>query len=197
MRLPAALLAISSAALLLAGCSGGDNGAPSSAAPTPSTSTITTTTTPTTLATPTVAVPTGTLPVSIAASEGARLSVTRVRLGEHPGFDRVVFDFGGNGTPGANVSFTDDPRWDGSGDAVPIQGATVIQVTITGVGYPFDTGVDAFTGGVTGIGGITGVQVGGPFEGQALAFIGVGKATPGVRVSTLTSPTRLVIDIAR
>lgn len=164
------LLATSSAAVLLAGCSGGDDAVP---------------------------VPTGPLPVSIAASEGARLSVTRVRLGEHPGFDRVVFDLGGMGSPGANVSFTDDPRLDGSGERVAMTGRSVIQVVITGVGYPGDTGVGAFTGRVGGVGGITGVQVGGPFEGQVLAYIGVDAENPGVRVSTVASPTRLVVDIAR
>ncbi len=195
MRFASTLLATSSAAVLLAGCSGGDNAVP---APSTTTTTITTTSTqatPTT--TPDIAVPTGTLPVSIAASEGAQLSVTRVRLGEHPGFDRVVFDLGGMGTPGAMVSFTDDPRLDGSGERLAMVGRTVIQVVITGVGYPGDTGVSAFTGRVDGVGGIAGVYVGGPFEGQVLAYIGVDAENPGVRVSILASPTRLVIDIAR
>ncbi len=142
-------------------------------------------------------VPTGSLPVSQAASADARLSVTGARVGEHPGYDRVVFDFAGTGTPGWTVRFTDDPRRDGSGEPVSIPGTSIIEVVLTGLGYPDDTGHPAFVGVVDGVGGLTRVDVGGVFEGQALAFIGTNATNPGVRVSALSSPTRLVVDIAR
>ncbi|MCK0439117.1 hypothetical protein MUG78_06460 [Gordonia alkaliphila] len=142
---------------------------------------------------------TGTLPVQHDASTNARLTVTDVRVGGHDGFDRVVFEFGGVGTPGWRVQFTDDPRQDGSGDPVIVPGRAVIAVTLIGVGYPGDTGVAEYSGPnpVAGVGGITQVNLEGVFEGQQLAFIGVSAAQPAVAVSALSSPTRLVIDIAR
>ncbi|MFZ2510348.1 MAG: hypothetical protein WAW85_04570 [Gordonia sp. (in: high G+C Gram-positive bacteria)] len=143
------------------------------------------------------AVPTAALPQEQAASESARLSVTGVRVGRHDGFDRVVFDLAGTPSPGWMARFTDDPRRAGSGDRVEIAGRSAIQVTITGIGYPSDTGVEPFIGAVGGEGGVTQVDVAGPFEGQAVAFIGSAAENPAVRISTLSSPTRLVVDIAR
>lgn len=207
MRYPRVFLAVGAASVLLvSGCSGDE----SSSAPSTSTTVVTpsdpVTTDPTTdsMVTETVtetatatAVPTGTLPAEQAASDGARLAVAGVRVGQHEGFDRVVFDLAGTGTPGWTVRFTEDPRRDGSGEPVAIDGKRVIQVTITGVGYPADTGVEPFVGDVEGEGGVTQVDVAGPFEGQAVAFIGSEAENPGVRISTLSSPTRLVVDIAR
>lgn len=208
MRYARALLAVGTmSVLLVTGCSGDDSAPSASSGPTASTSVVTPsdpgpaassavadTATETTSREP---IPSGTLPAEQEASDGARLTVTGARVGEHDGFDRVVFDLAGTGTPGWIVRFTDDPRRDGSGEPVSIDGKSVIQVIITGVGNPGDTGVDPFVGEIAGNGGITEVDVAGPFEGQAAAFIGSEAENPAVRVSTLSSPTRLVVDIAR
>ncbi|WP_298445954.1 hypothetical protein [Gordonia sp. (in: high G+C Gram-positive bacteria)] len=203
-RYVAVLAAGASATVLLAGC-GDDDGRSSQASGSPvapvSTATTTRTVTSVETLTPTVGepLPTGALPQSRAASGDARLSVTDVRVGRHDGFDRVVFELGGRGTPGWRASFTDDPRRPGSGDPVEVPGKTVIALTILGLGYPADTGVPAYAGPnpVTGTGGITRVTLTGVFEGQADAFIGVAADRPGVRITTLSGPTRLVVDIAR
>ncbi len=197
-----AVVGTAATVLLVAGCGGADAPSvsttmttivtpsdPVTAEPTESTATVTETTTRT-------AAPTGTLPTEQAPSHDAQLSVTGVRIGQHDGFDRVVFDLAGTGTPGWLVRFTDDPRRDGSGEPVEIDGRRVIEVIITGIGYPGDTGAAPFIGVVDGQGGITAVDVAGPFEGQAVAFIGSAAENPGVRVSALSTPTRLVVDIA-
>ena len=44
---------------------------------------------------------------------GNGLGLTGVRVAHHPGFDRVVFDLGGNGTPGWRVEYTTRPRYEG------------------------------------------------------------------------------------
>lgn len=160
--------------------------------------TSTVTDTVTTSSQPQLPVPTEKLPQQQDAS-GAKLSITEVRVAEHPGFDRVVFEFGGTGTPGWDVDFTTDPRREGSGEPIDILGESVIRVTINGAGYPDDVGVPSYDGPnpVAGVGGVTQVVVEGPFEGQSVSFIGVNANDPNVRVSALSSPTRLVLDIAR
>lgn len=155
-------------------------------------------TTQNTSPTPTAeAVPTARLPLS-APAVGAALTVTDIRVGAHSGYDRVVVEFGGKGTPGYDLRFTDDPRQDGSGDPVSVPGRSVIQLVINGVRYPGDTGIPEFTGPkpVPGLGQVTQVNWFGVFEGQQRLFVGVDADQPAVRVSTLTGPTRLVLDIA-
>ena len=115
---------------------------------------------------------------------------------EHPGFGPRRLRPGRNGHPGAMVSFTDDPRLDGSGERLAMVGRTVIQVVITGAGYPGDTGVSAFTGRVDGVGGIAGSTSADRLRVRFWPTSASTRRNP-VRVSTLASPTRLVIDIAR
>lgn len=201
--------AVAATALLLTGCSQTDPGAPTEGAAATVTDRVTHTDTVTApsagdrslpgpaTSPPAVSVPTGTLPATRAPSAGAQLTVTQVRTGAHEGFDRVVFEFAGTGTPGWRIDYTDLPTEAGSGHPVELPGAGVISVALTGVGYPFDTGRTPFTGTVPGAGGITQVQVGGPFEGEVLAFVGTATPRPAVTVSSLTAPTRVVLDIAR
>lgn len=177
----------------LAGCGGADS--PSATV----TETVTSGPPAATSSAETAAAPTGSLPVSSEPSDVSALTVTDIRVGAHDTFDRVVVEFGGSGVPGYDIRFTDDPRKDGSGTPVTIPGRSVIQVVINGVGYPFDTGVAEFDGPnpVPGAGSITEVAWGGVFEGQSRLFVGADAAEPAVRVSTLQSPTRLVLDVGR
>lgn len=142
--------------------------------------------------------PTGAVPVSHPASGGARLSVTGVRVGHHDAFDRVVFDLGGKGSPGWRVDYTDAPAQPGSGKPITVSGDSVLQVVLTGLGYPMDTGVEEYSGPnpITGVHNVPQVHLTGVFEGEAVGFIGVNADKPAIRVTTLTNPTRLVVDIA-
>jgi len=134
------------------------------------------------------------------ASPGAGLTVTGVRLGSHDGFDRVVYDLGGSGTPGWIVGYTERAVQDGSGRELDIAGDSVLEVRITGSAYPFDSGVTPYAGpdpatdpAVPGIAGVSTPLV---FEGVSQSFIGVTGEQPAFSVSALSSPTRLVVDIA-
>ncbi|MBD0023854.1 hypothetical protein GII33_14210 [Gordonia pseudamarae] len=144
------------------------------------------------------AAPTGTVPTTHRASDGAALSVTGIRVGHHDGFDRVVFDLGGSGTPGWRVDYTDEPTRPGSGAPITVRGRSVLQVVLIGLGYPMDTGVDEYTGPnpVDGVHTVEQVHLTGVFEGEAVGFIGVDADKPAVRVTSLTNPTRLVVDLA-
>ena len=131
---------------------------------------------------------------------GGPLSVTSVRVASQDGFDRVVFELDGNeaGEPGWRVEYTDAPSSQGSGDSVDVTGGATLALLITGVGYPFDTGVDEVSGDPTlpaGLGVVEDVVLGAVFEGQYEAFIGVSTERP-FTVTRLADPARVVVDIA-
>ncbi len=129
----------------------------------------------------------------------ALLSVTDIRIGRHDGFDRVVFEADGTGTPGWDVRYVDAAQSQGSGDAIEVDGGAVLQVTITGVGIPADTGVEEYSGpdrlsaGDTEV--VTEVVWDSTFEGTSVAFAGVAEETP-FRVYLLEDPARVVLEVA-
>jgi hypothetical protein len=140
-------------------------------------------------------------PSSVATSppgEGSLLGLVEVRTGRHAGFDRVVLELDGAGTVGWRVAYTDDPRLAGSGHAVEVAGAAALQIDVSGVGYPFDTGVPAYGGPdrLPGPGAsVAEVVVGNLFEGLQGVFVGAQDELP-FRVLRLSAPERLVVDVA-
>ncbi len=133
-----------------------------------------------------------------AASGDALVTVTDIRTGRHDGFDRVVFEVEGEGLPGWDVRYVEDPVEQGRGNPVEVAGDAVLQVTVTGVGYPFDTGVEEFAtdGPVAGSGeAVTEVVWDATFEGTSVAFIGTTGQTP-FRVYLLEGPARVVVEVA-
>lgn len=179
------------AALTLPGC--GTDDAPAATPPPTSTTS--------TFADATGAAPSDNAPKSGAASAGAALTVTDIRIGEQPGFDRVVFELGGTGTPGWQVEYTDRAVQDGSGKTVDVAGRSILEVRILGSAYPFDSPVPPFAGPdpVTdpSVPGITGVYKKIVYEGTTQSFIGIDADAPAFAVSALSDPPRLVVDIAR
>lgn len=130
--------------------------------------------------------------------EGNGLGVTGVRVGRQDGFDRVVFDLGGTGTPGWRVAYVARPVQEGSGDPVRLKGSVFLQVVLRGMGMPMDTGVPQFgdsTTRVDGTGGIAQVAPGAVFEGEQQAFVGLTGSRRPFRAFALTNPTRLVVDV--
>ncbi|GAA1760848.1 hypothetical protein GCM10009795_004130 [Nocardioides hankookensis] len=129
---------------------------------------------------------------------GNGLGLTDVRASHEDGYDRVVLELGGSGTPGWRVEYVDRPVYEGSGEPVALQGTTFLSVVLRGVGQPSDTGIAAYgddTTRVPGVGGIAEVAPGGVFEGEQGAFIGLTGARRAFRVFTLTDPTRVVVDV--
>lgn len=127
--------------------------------------------------------------------------LTAVRLGAHPGFDRVVFEFRAT-LPGFDVRYVDPPILaDGSGEPVPVEGAAFLRVRMEPAsGFDFDAGTPSYTGpdriggDSAGTSAVREVVRSGDFEAVLTWVIGVaGRA--GFRVSTLSSPSRLVIDV--
>jgi len=133
------------------------------------------------------------------ASADARVTVSDIRIGAHDGFDRVVLEVGGTGTPGWDVRYVDSAAGQGTGDPVDVAGSAVLQLTLTGVGYPYDTGVEEYAGGPltsadTTV--LTEVVWDATFEGTSVAFVGTTGRYP-FRVYSLADPTRVVVDIAQ
>ncbi|WP_107659225.1 AMIN-like domain-containing (lipo)protein [Nocardia suismassiliense] len=185
------VLTIVAVTALLAGC-GDDAGSTANPA------TPTTSTTGTLAEAPTA--PRDTAPKRGTASGDAGLTVTGIRIGHQPGFDRVVYDLGGKGTPGWIVQYTDRAVQDGSGKPIEVAGKSILEVQILGSVYPFDSAETPYAGpdpatepSAPGIAGVYRTTV---FEGTTQSFIGINGDRPGFAVTTLTNPTRLVIDVA-
>ena len=126
----------------------------------------------------------------------SELVVTDVRVGKHEGFDRVVFEFVGDGSPGWFIDYTDAPAQQGSGNPIAYKGSTALDVSIDGTAYPFQLNMeDPNIGTVNGAGGlVTQVVSGGTFEARSQFVIGLDERHP-YSVQVLRGPTRLVIDI--
>jgi hypothetical protein len=138
-------------------------------------------------------------PDTATASADARLTVRAIRIGPHTGFDRVVFELGGKGTPGWDVRYVDSAVSPGSGKPVAVRGGAVLQVSVTGAGYPYDTGVTEYAGRgpltAAGTNAVTEVVFGATYEGTTSAFVGTTARTP-FRVYHLDSPSRIVVEVA-
>jgi hypothetical protein len=195
------------AAALLAACGSGDP-ATSPSASTGEASSSSASSAPTSAAASTAAEEPGadapsfegdTQPATREASADARVTVSDIRTGRQDGYDRVVLELGGTGTPGWDVRYVDQAYSQGSGDPVEVAGEAVLQVTITGAGYPFDTGVDEWAGPDplpgNGTQTVTEVAWDATFEGTSVAFVGTTGQAP-FRVYALADPTRVVVEVA-
>lgn len=132
---------------------------------------------------------------------GSGLSVVDARVGRQDGFDRVVYELAGEGEVAWRVEYVGADRQvqQGSGDPVPLEGDNRLEVTILGVGYPYDNGIPQYDGPkhIEGAGtlAVTQVWLGSVFEAQYDSFVGVSGPPRPFRVFALSNPTRLVIDV--
>ena len=199
------------AAALLAACGNGDTATSPSASTGEATATATATATAE--ATESPAPSTGaevdgtdappfegdTQPATREASADAQVTVSEIRTGRQDGYDRVVFEMGGTGTPGWDVRYVAEAYSQGMGDPVEVAGESALQVTITGAGYPYDTGVEEWAGPDplpgNGTQTVTEIAWDATFEGTSVAFVGTTGEAP-FRVYALEDPTRVVVEVA-
>lgn len=131
------------------------------------------------------------------AASGTALAVTDMRVAHHDGYDRVVLELQGSGEPGWIMRWQDTAQSAGSGDVVPLEGSKVLVVAVTGIKYPEPGDPSAVYNQRRQPSDTTVVKevvLESPFEGEMLAFIGATGEVP-YRVTSLTNPIRLVIDI--
>lgn len=162
----------------------------------------TTTTTPTTAA-PTSVPEAVAPPVSVPASR-VRAHLTGVRAdNKEDGGSRVVFEFD-PGLPGYKVDFVERPvTMDGSGDEVKVAGEAVLEITMENASQARFEGekvINTYTGPrrlqPAGDGAVVEVVEAGDFEGLVHWVVGVRQADTKVSVSTLSGPSRLVLDFS-
>ncbi len=125
---------------------------------------------------------------------------TTVRIGSQADFDRVVFDFEGEGTPGYRVSYVDSAVQDGSGATIDVDGDAILQVVMTGTRYPTEDEVYEGGPGTYSLDAseeVEQVRLSGTFEGTTQAFIGVDDEDTPFRAFVLSDPSRLVVDVGR
>jgi hypothetical protein len=142
--------------------------------------------------------PDGTEAVTQEPAGARQLTVTDVRVARHDGFDRVVLDLGGQGTPGWDVGYVDEAFDDGSGEPVDVDGDAVLSVRASGTAMPTDSGVEEYDGTTVDPDDTESVEevvYRFWFEGYSTAFIGVDGGRKAFRVFALSDPTRLVVDV--
>jgi hypothetical protein len=134
-----------------------------------------------------------------AAPAGAQETPTLVdvRAGRHPGFDRVVFEFRG-AVPEHRIDYVDQLIQDGSGNPVTVAGEADLEVVFEGANaHELEGGTPTvrprrFSPGLPAVKELAQV---GDFEAVVSYGIGVDRERP-ITVSTLSGPSRLVVDIS-
>jgi hypothetical protein len=124
--------------------------------------------------------------------------VTSVRTGQHRCYDRLVVDLGTGAKPGYQVRYVRELRAQGSGDAIPLRGDAVLDITVN------DNAAGRFPASSTELADVAGYPVfrqlagAGSFEGQTGMGMGTSARLP-FRVQIMKGPgrdSRLVIDVA-
>jgi hypothetical protein len=163
------------------------------------------TTAPTTTSGPPQLEGADTTPVEEPSQSSETALLTRVQIGSHESYDRVVFEFREH-LPGYRVEYVDGPlSEDGSGNPVEIDGTAFLVVRMEPAsGFDLSvpegelvyTGPRRLSGADAGAATVREVVRTGDFEAVLTWAIGTNGVTP-FKVSTLGSPSRLVIDFAR
>jgi hypothetical protein len=131
-----------------------------------------------------------TITVTAAASHAGYL--TAISLGQHSGYDRVVFTFK-EGTPGYTVGYVNEVLSDPKGDVVALPGQACLRIVFhPSSGYQTYTGPSSITPSFPML---LQVRAAGDFESYLSFGIGLNQRA-GFRVFTLTQPYRVVIDVA-
>jgi hypothetical protein len=127
------------------------------------------------------------------------VTVTALRSGLHPeqgGWERLVFEFAGNDQPPATIQYVTKATQCGSGQAVTTTGSDILEVAMTHAQAHDDSGKATLPQTMPSPGGtaITGGVSSCDFEGHVTWDFGM-NGKHNFKVTTLTSPTRLVIDV--
>ncbi len=132
---------------------------------------------------------------------GSDLAVTDVRVGTHDGFDRVTFEFAGDGQAGWHVNYQDGAASQGSGEPIEIFGDQVLSIALRNVTLPpeLDDDIDAYDGpdrfeGPDGAQALFEIVEDTVFEGQHTWFLGT-DGQPPYRIERFDDPQRVVIDL--
>lgn len=128
--------------------------------------------------------------------------LSRVRVGAHDGYDRVVWEFSEGDRPRVRVEYVDEPRQPGSGDPVDVAGSAYLRLIAE---FATDRGAELYApdaqpyegpqrldGGAARV--VQEVVSLGDFEANMQWALGVDQERP-FRVRVLESPLRIVVDV--
>ena len=131
-------------------------------------------------------------------SAPAQLAVAGVRVGAHEGFDRVVVDLEGKGTPGWFVDYTSTPIQETAAQPLQVAGNSFLNINIDGTVAPFELGKDnnvpVTMAGDTG--NVIDVINAGTYEGRSQIVVGLRSELP-YSVQVMEDPMRVVVDIVQ
>jgi hypothetical protein len=124
-------------------------------------------------------------------------NIVDIRVGEHDGYDRLVFAFE-QGLPEFTLARSEPPfTRDGSGEPMQVDGASFLTLVMRGGTKQTDEGTSSY-GGPTAFhpafDALVHAAEGGDFERQSTWHLGLAHEAC-VNVFTLDGPPRLVIDI--
>ena len=137
-----------------------------------------------------------------AAQDGAHRGTVGVlrglRVAQHPGFDRLVLDFGTGALPGWHVEYVNGASQCGSGRPVKTAGSAVLLVRLRTAQAHDDAGQPTVRQRQLplNMAAMREMAITCDFEGEVEVVLGVSAALP-YRVMQLANPTRLVIDVQR
>ncbi|MFB9376102.1 hypothetical protein ACFFKU_00885 [Kineococcus gynurae] len=132
-------------------------------------------------------------------------SITGVRLGMHQGYERIVVDLAP--TDGDSVGWFANPTGtavqDFSGEPLDVDGDRFLDISLTGIANGADgttdsAGRQAFRGDVDAPEGaelVEEVHVEGAWEGQAQVVVGLDDDVREYRLTRLSDPARIVVDV--
>lgn len=125
--------------------------------------------------------------------------LVEIRSGVHEGYDRVVFEFAGDGVPSWRGEYTDAAAELGRGEPIDLAGEHILEINVNGPSWaPGDEPEDELAtqeyyerdrGGA-----FEEIFIQGPFEAHSQYLIGVDQQRP-FQVQLLEEPTRLVVDL--
>lgn len=130
-------------------------------------------------------------------AQGTDLTIADVRAGSHDGYDRVVFEFTGTGSPGFITGYTPEPLQQASGLPMDVAGNAYLELMIQGTPMAsLSSREDLIKAGPMdiGAGNVGGITHGGVFEADTQYIIGLDTQRP-YNVYALQNPIRLVVDI--
>jgi hypothetical protein len=166
--------------------------APSSAAPVSPPPSVTPTAATPGSATPSATVPSWPTTPRSGPGSGSEGFLTAIRTGQHPGYDRAVFEFRG-GVPGYHVEYVTEVRADASGKLVPLAGHAFLHLV-----FRPSSAYQTYHGPATlrpGLPSLLQVSAAGDFEGYLSFGLGLSERV-GFTISKLSNPSRVVVNIA-